>query len=291
MSKIDTEIIREVASPEIVAEMLNLETKPKGRRVSILCPAHDDRHFGSCYLTDNGFKCFACGESGDVIKMVSLIKGYSFIESCEYLASAFGLSLSEAQISDNNKVIKKILKDDILKIINIKKPTPIYKVVEITEEPSDDNKYEWYPYKDTKRYCSTNSTPVLSPDGYFVKYEVIDRNPLQTLANNDYSAYRELILSKAIESKEKYERLKHIVIKNNPASFSEIDDIFLSYYCNKYISSVGYSIKKLFLTQISDWIRICDDLIIEYGSNNSKKTVNKKNNCSVFGKLQGGISF
>lgn len=58
-----------------------------------LCPFHDDRH-PSLYvnLKEQYYKCFACGESGDLFKFVQKMEGCGFREALEILAGWYGLS-------------------------------------------------------------------------------------------------------------------------------------------------------------------------------------------------------
>jgi len=56
-----------------------------------LCPFHPDKH-PSLSFKDGFFKCFACGEGGDVIKLVQRLQGYTHpIEAAKELNNAYGL--------------------------------------------------------------------------------------------------------------------------------------------------------------------------------------------------------
>ena len=46
----DIERIKALVSVEMVCDKLGLETKPIGRRISVLCPFHGDTHFGNAFI-------------------------------------------------------------------------------------------------------------------------------------------------------------------------------------------------------------------------------------------------
>lgn len=90
--------IKDVLEPEEVADLLGLEYQ-NGK---ILCPFHNDTHFGSAYLNKGYFHCFACGESGDYIVLVQKLKNCSFIDAVKTLAEAAGIPFD-----DNRKTTPK----------------------------------------------------------------------------------------------------------------------------------------------------------------------------------------
>ena len=49
------------------------------------CPFHDDRTPSFFVYADNGYKCFGCGEHGDVITFIMKFKGIGFRDACRYL--------------------------------------------------------------------------------------------------------------------------------------------------------------------------------------------------------------
>ena len=59
-----------------------------------LCPFHDERTPSFHVVPSRGFfKCFGCGEGGDVINFVQKINNLSFTEAVEYLADRAGVQL------------------------------------------------------------------------------------------------------------------------------------------------------------------------------------------------------
>lgn len=79
-------------SVEQVAEALGIVVKHH----SALCFIHEDHHpslvFSPRY---NTWRCFACGEKGDVISLVEKKLNLSFIDACKWLASEYGINLED----------------------------------------------------------------------------------------------------------------------------------------------------------------------------------------------------
>lgn len=75
---------------EVVSRYVTLNAQNKG-----LCPFHDDKD-PSFHVKAKGqfFKCFGCGEGGDVIKFVQLIRNMTFREALAALASEVGLTVA-----------------------------------------------------------------------------------------------------------------------------------------------------------------------------------------------------
>lgn len=91
--------------------------KKSGKNWVGLCPFHNDKH-PSFYVSEEYgiYKCFACGEKGDVIEFLRKIEGINFNEAIEILAKKCGIDLNYSDInseySSYQKEYKK--KDDII---------------------------------------------------------------------------------------------------------------------------------------------------------------------------------
>lgn len=57
------------------------------QRNSILCPFHNDRHYGSCKINKSGTgaKCYACGKRFSSIDLVMEYEGLAFADALEFL--------------------------------------------------------------------------------------------------------------------------------------------------------------------------------------------------------------
>ena len=79
---------------EIVGEYIKL--KKAGSGFTALCPFHNEKSPSFNISPDRGiYKCFGCGESGDVLEFVQKFEGIPFQESLKKLAEKAGVQLSE----------------------------------------------------------------------------------------------------------------------------------------------------------------------------------------------------
>ncbi|HKK46787.1 MAG TPA: DNA primase [Balneolaceae bacterium] len=80
---------------EVVEDYVKL--KRSGRSWKGLCPFHDEKTPSFHVTPDLGiYKCFGCGESGDVFNFVMEMEGVGFTEALRSLADRYGVSLPEA---------------------------------------------------------------------------------------------------------------------------------------------------------------------------------------------------
>ena len=83
MKNIDLNEIRDMPI-ETVAENLGLKIV----RHAALCPFHDDKHPSLHFnLKKNRYKCFACGESGDVIDLVMKYNNIGFMDAVNWIGN------------------------------------------------------------------------------------------------------------------------------------------------------------------------------------------------------------
>ena len=93
MAFVSKEIIDEIKSKndivDVIGSYINLNEKNKA-----LCPFHDDHSPSfSVHKEKQIYKCFSCGESGNVITFVQKINGVSFEEALKMLADRAGIKL------------------------------------------------------------------------------------------------------------------------------------------------------------------------------------------------------
>ena len=107
MAFISKEIIDEVKSRndivDVIGSYINLNDKNKA-----LCPFHDDHSPSfSVHPEKQIYKCFSCGESGNVITFVEKINGVSFEEAVKILADRVGIKLDIKSPRKRNEKLEK----------------------------------------------------------------------------------------------------------------------------------------------------------------------------------------
>ncbi|MBN2546718.1 MAG: DNA primase [Spirochaetes bacterium] len=81
--------------------------KKSGKNWVGLCPFHNDRNPSFNVSPDLGiFKCFSCGESGDIISFVQKIEKVSFNDAVEILAKKAGVELNFLKEDDQQSSLK-----------------------------------------------------------------------------------------------------------------------------------------------------------------------------------------
>ena len=79
---------------EVIGELVPL--KKSGKDYKANCPFHDERTPSFYVVPAKGFfKCFGCGESGDVFSFVMKRLGLDFVEAVKYVAGRSGIEVHE----------------------------------------------------------------------------------------------------------------------------------------------------------------------------------------------------
>ncbi len=100
MKGVTTEVIAEVRARanivDVVADVVVLKKSSKDYKG--LCPFHNEKTPSFNVSPDkNIYKCFGCGEGGDVFAFIQKVKGLDFIDTVRELAHRFGVPLAETQ--------------------------------------------------------------------------------------------------------------------------------------------------------------------------------------------------
>lgn len=82
-----------------VVESSGVELARRGARQVGLCPFHTEKTPSFFIFQDNHFKCFGCGEHGDVIDFVQKLYGLSFKDALKHLGIEQGRITPEMQRS------------------------------------------------------------------------------------------------------------------------------------------------------------------------------------------------
>ncbi len=96
MNKINTEIIESIRDNSSISQVISnyIPLVKKGRSFAAVCPFHDD-HDPSLSISEEKqiYKCFVCGEGGNVFSFVKKYKSCSFLEAVVEVAKISGQSL------------------------------------------------------------------------------------------------------------------------------------------------------------------------------------------------------
>jgi len=101
LSGVTQEVIAEVRMRANILDVISeaVVLKKAGKEYRGLCPFHNEKSPSFNVNTDKGiFKCFGCGEGGDVFAFVQKLKGLDFIATVKELARKYGVQLVETEI-------------------------------------------------------------------------------------------------------------------------------------------------------------------------------------------------
>lgn len=116
ISKNSIQQVLETAQIEdVVGEFVNL--KKSGPRLKGLCPFHNEKTPSFTVTPNlNMYKCFGCGNGGDSVKFLREHEKFTFIESIEWLANKYGITLEKTVYSDEQQ--QKYKEEESLYIVN-----------------------------------------------------------------------------------------------------------------------------------------------------------------------------
>ena len=104
------ETIRQVADANPIAEVIGacLPLRKTGAAYTTLCPFHQEKS-PSFTVTParQSFKCFGCGEGGDVIRFVMLHEGVGFADAIHHLAGRVGIPLEKEHSTARTPIVSK----------------------------------------------------------------------------------------------------------------------------------------------------------------------------------------
>ena len=105
------DIIEEVKSRcDIVSTISQyIELKSSGINYKGLCPFHGEKT-PSFYVNESKqiYKCFGCGEGGDVINFVMKMENLDFIDAVKVLAQKYGIEINTNMDEESKKKLEKI---------------------------------------------------------------------------------------------------------------------------------------------------------------------------------------
>lgn len=115
-----TDFINQVKRANDIVDVIgnSLELRRSGANFVARCPFHGERT-PSFHVNRNKqiFKCFGCGEAGDVIGFVQKYESCSFMEALEILAKRAGLKMPENISDEDHSQEKKKRRDRLLSVL------------------------------------------------------------------------------------------------------------------------------------------------------------------------------
>lgn len=130
-------VLREVAEKNDIIEVVSqsVELKKAGSSYIGLCPFHNEKTPSFSVSPRRAiFKCFGCGEGGDVINFVMKKEGISFYEAVKNLAQRANIMLPEIKSDDNEKVQKSKEQRELIYEINKEAASFFYSNVKSSDE-------------------------------------------------------------------------------------------------------------------------------------------------------------
>lgn len=140
MAMIPEYIIKEVAERNDILDVISqtVSLKKSGNSYIGLCPFHNEKTPSFNVTPRRGiFKCFGCGEGGDVIHFVMKNENLSFYEAVQNLAQRAGIQLPESKGYDSEKAEKRKEKRQLLCEINKEAAQFFYHNIKTSEKAVD----------------------------------------------------------------------------------------------------------------------------------------------------------
>lgn len=250
--RIDRNRIIENASILEVAEYIGMTTSQErsGKRVKCLCPSHNDKNLGSCFLyTDqNTYYCFACGAKGNVIDIVmdyykwNRSDGQRAREAMCIVAAATGMTDVYADINNAPKYYGKVPPNEDLEFIGLSGDAPFW--VD-------------YLFRTIPDGATTKSGYMLNKQILWEEHPMVlqSSRPLRALLKDDKDTFLMLIKNKCDETIVRYVDLMERMKRPNPES--EKDRYILN-----VIKVCGYS---ALMSAIQQNIERARKIKLEYG--------------------------
>lgn len=97
---IPDDVVEEVRARADIVEIVgeHVALKKAGKEYKARCPFHEERTPSFYVVPAKGFyKCFGCGESGDVFSFLMKRQGLSFVDAVKYVAERAGVEIRETK--------------------------------------------------------------------------------------------------------------------------------------------------------------------------------------------------
>lgn len=192
----DKEELLDMIDINDVVDYLGIERDRKNAK-GILCPGHNDTHFGNCFINKNNKSCYcyACGKSFDAIDLLTN-QGFSFYDALIKLSELTGTI--EKYNAKKSKTNSCFLSSAEWKMLGVSKRKNILPIKTLCEKPKKEKLWE---YVETSNHC------------YYIVLKKM-KNPIEELKKEDFYLYKQIIVNKCEE------RIQQIKQKLNNMSFA-----------------------------------------------------------------------
>lgn len=196
-----SDAIAAVSTLDIVEEF-GIPNKTRRGRTYLLCPGHDDTHFGSCYIdkNDNGYYCYVCGEHVDKWNMVLRLKNNDKADTCSWFFQMAGLTPTGKPKDDPYKKVIRYIKEI---------------------EPYTKNSVV---YSDLYPCEKSDSSYGRNINGEYLFSEISMTNPLMELYKTNKSAFVTVVSTRLKKEQERARKLTSLYKKKGD-SFFVIDGV------------------------------------------------------------------
>lgn len=86
------QLVKQIDTVEVIRHYGVADLYQRGRRWVARCPLHGEKRPSFYVFPDGGWRCFGCGEHGDVVDIVAKVFGLRPIEAARMIARDFGLA-------------------------------------------------------------------------------------------------------------------------------------------------------------------------------------------------------
>ena len=134
--QISEEILEKVKEQNDIVDVISesVRLKRSGRNFSGLCPFHNEKSPSFSVSQDKQiYKCFGCGESGNVITFVMKNKNMPFVEAVKYLADRGNITIE----SDKGRISPTAKKRELLYKVNVEAARFFYSNLRLTKEAKE----------------------------------------------------------------------------------------------------------------------------------------------------------
>ena len=129
------EVIYKIKSETDIVSLISefVELKKSGSNFIGKCPFHNDKSPSFIVSPEKRiFRCFGCGESGDVISFLMKKQNMTFIEALEYLGEKIGVSINK-----NENYVQELKRNKLLYKINYDAMQFYYRNILIDKKPKE----------------------------------------------------------------------------------------------------------------------------------------------------------